>query len=336
MPPGAGSIPGAVPPGMPQQGGQQPQMSPQLMQLIQQMAAMGRNGDDQVAHLTTGEIAVPPQVQTPKVLATLNQAFDKSGVKMDQFTAGSPQSSHNPLTGAQEYNFMSAFLPIALGLAGSMIMPGIGTALGSSLGGATMGAIGGGLGSGLGGLLAGQSPTQALLSGAGAGLGGYALGSLGSGAGEAVSPAASSAASNAANTTALAGEPFVPSAELLGGMNSADAAATAAGATNAAKAATTVDGPMNLWGMLPHNINPLTSIGSAVGGQVGSMIGAPPKKQSGDGMPAGFHDRFPAVGDLPSWQQSLGQTTYNGPSPNFSGYNPLSSDPTQSTGYKFY
>jgi hypothetical protein len=32
-----------------------------------------------MAHMTPGEIAVPPQVQTPDVLTTLNKAFTEAG-----------------------------------------------------------------------------------------------------------------------------------------------------------------------------------------------------------------------------------------------------------------
>jgi len=141
----------------------------------QEMAALGRFGDQIVAHLTPGEIEVPPEVQSPKVLATLKTAFNKNHVDISQFTAGSQNSSHNPNTGAPEYSFWSALLPI-LGATGGFF-------LGGPMGAAAGGALGGGIGGGVvdkGGLQGGL--LGAALGGAGGYFGGEFLpGLLGGG-----------------------------------------------------------------------------------------------------------------------------------------------------------
>ena len=85
-------------------------------------AARGRGGDAMVAHMTPGEIAVPPQVQTPDVLATLNRAFSQAGANPTSFQAGNPDEKINPETGLPEFNFMDILLPAALGLAGSAFL----------------------------------------------------------------------------------------------------------------------------------------------------------------------------------------------------------------------
>lgn len=129
-----------------------------------EFARLGRFGDTYIAHLTPGEIAVPPQVQTPQLLQMLEQAFNAAHVDVKQFTVGSQKSSINPQTGAPEYNFLSALLPIAGSLIGNLIAPGVG------------GAIGGALGGGAGGLLGGGGVGGALLGAGLGGLGGYASG----------------------------------------------------------------------------------------------------------------------------------------------------------------
>lgn len=143
--------------GAPPQPGQQ-HMTPA------EMAAKGRFGDQIVGHLTPGEVQVPPQVQTPQLMHMLQQAFAKAGVSPAQFTAGSPDSSHNPATGAPEYSLLAALLPILGGAAGSFI-PGIGTGIGAALGGAAGGAAGG--------LIDHTGAAGTALSALGGGLGGY-------------------------------------------------------------------------------------------------------------------------------------------------------------------
>lgn len=306
-----GSAPPSPPQGTPQQGdgGIPPQILQMLMaqlqqQAPQQIASAGRGGDNLIAHLTPGEMMVPPQVQTHKVLATLDKAYKEKGVKPQQFTAGSPASSVNPKTGVPEYNFMSAFLPAALGVAGAAAAPFTG---GASLGlsSAALAALGGGLGTAAGGLIEGQSPTQAALSGLGAGAGGYMLSGAGGQLGNLLGKGGSSAGSAAADQQ----------------LSNVLTAPTQAAASSAATSAPSVLGSQAL-----GSFNPISAAGSAAGGYMGNKLGAPTAGNSPN-YPAGFNDPMPAVGSLGSAQQQLGMTNSMQPTPNFAGYNPAVNNP---------
>jgi len=352
MPPqGAGAPPMPVPPpqqgmapqqGMPPQGQQQPpmgnQVNPQIQALFMQMmkqqqmkqaeqglAAQGRNGDTALAHMTPGEIAVPPEVQTPKVLATLKKEFENKGAHVQQAQVGNPASSTNPSTGLPEYNFMSMFLPAALGIAGSLAAPGIGTALGVNLGSAAAAsAIGGGIGSAAGGLATGQTPLQAGLSGLGGAAGSYIGGGGLAGGGGAAAGTPPQSAINAAVQS--------------GNMSALQTAypnwnpASAGGAVGSASSMGPYQNTMgNLWGNLPGaqqgaSINPMAALGGGVGSWLGGQLGAP-AKPVGPQYPPGFNTPLTPASQLPSFQQQLGYNTYNGPTPNFTGYNPATNNP---------
>lgn len=204
-PPGAGAPSpgmGGPPPAMAPQGA--PQAAPQRRYTPQEMAALGRYGDKVIAHLTPGEIEVPPQVQTPKLLVELRKAFTKAGVSPAQFTAGSPQSSTNPQTGVPEYNFLSALMPMLAGGAASIFAPELLPGMSPWLAGALGGAAAGGLGSSLTG---GNFLNGAMLGGLSGGLGGAAgLGGLmsnGAPAPLAMSPESAAAAQAAPNQTSF-------------------------------------------------------------------------------------------------------------------------------------
>ncbi len=99
------------------------------------MAAQGRYGDTELLHVRPDELAG---------LASIGQL------------------TVNPDTGLPEAFSFRSLLPAVGAIAGSILLPGAGTALGSGL---MAGAIGSGVGSFVGGLAAGQSPTQALIGG---------------------------------------------------------------------------------------------------------------------------------------------------------------------------
>lgn len=290
----------------PQQGGQ-PQPQGQNRFTPQELGALGRMGDTTVAHLTPGEIAVPPQVQTPKVLATLKHAFHQKGAQPQNFVAGSPTSSHNPSTGMPEYNFWSSILPIALGGLGSMFLgPEVAALMGTSaLGGS---AIAGGLGTTLGGLIGGQDPLQAGLTGLGSGAGGYALGSLFGPA----SNAASSAANSTADSTRASAAQINPMSGGMSQVPSQSAAFQDVAAGDAIPGLTT-----------GQRVG--SGIGSAIGGNLAQSIFTP--NATGTSSLPGFNTPYKNASQLPSWQQQLGQNSYNGPRANFTGYNPSSNYP---------
>ena len=137
------------------------------------MAMNGRFGDTELVHMSKPEI---------RGLASLGEL------------------TFNPDTGLPEAFSLKAALPIIGGIAGSMIMPGIGSALGSgamgSLLSGTSGAmIGSALGSFGGGLLAGQPFGQAALGGLMAGATSGIFGGAFGGGGEAVTSGAANAGS---------------------------------------------------------------------------------------------------------------------------------------------
>lgn len=326
-PQGGSSMPqGSMPPspqGSPPQGagGIPPQILQMLMaqaqkQAPQQLASQGVNGDSLIAHLTPGEMMVPPEIQTPKVLATLDKAYKEKHVKPQQFQAGNPASSMNPKTGVPEYNFMSAFLPAALGVAGAAAAPFTG---GASLGLSplALGAIGGGLGSAAGGLLTGQTPTQAAVTGLGSAggsmLGGGALSSIGgagatgAGAGETISPQLAAADSSLTN----------PISQAAGSAANPAAGATPAFGDNAFG---------NIMQKYLPGSTPMSAAGGALGGYIGGQLGAPPKS-NGPNYPAGFNTPMPAPGSLGSAQQLLGQNNSPQPLPTFTNYNPATNSP---------
>lgn len=67
------------------------------------LAAMGRGGDTEIAHLTLGEIILPAALQTPEVMRALRLAAARAGISLDRFRLGMPQNSVNPNSGVAEF-----------------------------------------------------------------------------------------------------------------------------------------------------------------------------------------------------------------------------------------
>jgi len=302
-------------PGMPQQQGAQ-RLTPQ------EMAKLGRFGDQVVGHLSPGEITVPPELQTPKVLAVLNHAFSQVGVSPQTFTAGSPQNVHNPVTGAPEFSLLAALLPV-LGAIGGSFIPGIGTAAGMAVGGALGGAAGG---------LIDKNPSEAALGALGGGVGGYLGGSgglsslFGSGANAATGAAATGAATDAATTApfgaatgagAAAGQDAL-AARLASGDNPAGILNVPGSVTSTAAAA----GPS--WGQ--RLMGALYAGGGAGVGQ--SLAPQTPV----DNTPPGFNNPMPPLNR--QFGQLLGSNQSN--VPNFTNYNPYTSVMGPNPGYSFF
>ena len=110
------------------------------------MAMQGTGGDNTLVHMSKAELPY---------LNTLARAAGH--------TNGLPI---NPKTGLPEANILKSILPIAGGILGTMLLPGVGTALGTSLFSGAVGAgLAGGLGTFGGGLLAGKSLKDAAIGG---------------------------------------------------------------------------------------------------------------------------------------------------------------------------
>jgi hypothetical protein len=103
------------------------------MRNVNNMAAMGRGGDTMMAHVTPGEIMVPPQVQTPELVAAITRAIQQAGGNPQEYIAG--QGSINPYTGQEEFFFKKIFKAIGKFLpALSSLIPGVGPIVSPILG----------------------------------------------------------------------------------------------------------------------------------------------------------------------------------------------------------
>ena len=110
------------------------------------MAGMGRNGDSELVHMKTGEIAVSPDLleENPRLANELTQAFDRSNVDMDRYTVGSEANSINPMTGQREFflkklvkgikKIFKAVAPMIIPVALNFFAPGLGTVASGALG----------------------------------------------------------------------------------------------------------------------------------------------------------------------------------------------------------
>ena len=143
-----------------------------MVEVGNRMAQMGRNGDDQLVHMRTGEIAVSPELlkENPQLAGQLSKAFERSNVDMDRYVVGSEANSINPMTGQREFflkklikgikKVFKKIAPIIIPIGLNMLMPGLG-AVGS-----------GALGAGITTLVQGGSFKDALKSAAFGGLAG--------------------------------------------------------------------------------------------------------------------------------------------------------------------
>lgn len=110
------------------------------------MAGMGRNGDSELVHMKTGEIAVSPELleENPRLASELTNAFQRSNVDMDRYTVGSAANSINPITGQREFflkklvkgikKLFKAVAPILIPMAINFFAPGLGTVASGALG----------------------------------------------------------------------------------------------------------------------------------------------------------------------------------------------------------
>ena len=150
------------------------------------LAAHGRKGDTEIAHVTPGEIVVPRDIieQNPQLRDIIAQAMSQYGADVNQFTVGHHMQSINPATGQPEFGFLGSIgdffkkilsNPITRTIASIAVaaIPGVGPALSAALSAGVQG---------IGTKLAGGSWGQALGAAAGSYLGGkvgFGSGTLG-------------------------------------------------------------------------------------------------------------------------------------------------------------
>ena len=130
------------------------------------MAEMGRFGDNNIAHVQTGEMVVPKSVldNNPSLKVGIQRAIAIEGNDPRRYTVGDPRNSINPMTGKPEFfDLKKLILPVL----GNILLPGIGSAIGGALG--LTGTAGNIVGSAITGALTsgltGGSPIQGALTG---------------------------------------------------------------------------------------------------------------------------------------------------------------------------
>ena len=79
----------------------------------QALAAQGRGGDTEIAHVALGELVIPELLQTPELIDALRRAAAESGIPFDRLRVGSRRNSINPETGAAEFGISTPEDPYA-------------------------------------------------------------------------------------------------------------------------------------------------------------------------------------------------------------------------------
>ena len=109
----------------------------------QGIASLGRGGDDQIGHLTTGEQVLPiPVAEDPTVQRVIRDSFAKNNLDADQYIVGHANNSINPYTEYAEFGIFKkigkAFRKVAqvVGTVVGLSFGPMGAAIGSTIGGA--------------------------------------------------------------------------------------------------------------------------------------------------------------------------------------------------------
>jgi hypothetical protein len=72
-----------------------------------ELAAQGRGGDTEIAHVALGELVVPRALQNPEVMAAIQQAAADHNVPLEMLSVGSARNRINPNTGSPEFGILS-------------------------------------------------------------------------------------------------------------------------------------------------------------------------------------------------------------------------------------
>jgi len=91
----------------------------QFSDVAKEMAAKGREGDDVIAHLQTGELVIPKQLldENPEMKETLFAFLEGQGIEdPERYVVGTDANSINPETGVPEFFFKKVFRKIVSGV----------------------------------------------------------------------------------------------------------------------------------------------------------------------------------------------------------------------------
>jgi len=147
----------------------------QFPALAKRMAAYGRNGDDSVAHVQTGELVIPAALlaQDPALKEGLFQRLRDMGIEdPERYVVGSEANSINPETGMPEFFFKKLWKGIKNAVKGVVkVIKKVATVVLPIVGSMVFGPIyGAALGSGIATLINGGSFKDALKSAAFSGI----------------------------------------------------------------------------------------------------------------------------------------------------------------------
>ena len=165
-----------------------------LAELAAQIAAAGRGPDTTLAHLTPGEVVLPPEMMESEQFETaVENRFRELDLNPEQYVVGMGIASLNPQTGLEEFGFFKKLgksikkiakkiAPIAGPLAN--FIPGVGPIVAGAIGAATNVVGGKGLKGAISGALGGYGTGKLIggigsLGGSAAGKGGSFLGKVG-------------------------------------------------------------------------------------------------------------------------------------------------------------
>ena len=118
-----------------------------LAELAAQIAAAGRGPDTTLAHLTPGEVVLPPEMmESPSFETAVENRFRELDLNPEQYVVGMGIASLNPDTGLEEFGFFKKLgksikklakkiAPVAGPLAN--FIPGVGPIVAGAIGAAT-------------------------------------------------------------------------------------------------------------------------------------------------------------------------------------------------------
>ena len=151
----------------------------------EQLAEFGREEDDRIAHVATGETVIPMAVfeEDPALKEALFARMRDMGIEPERYVVGNELNSINPVTGQPEFFLKKLFKGVKKAVKGVIkVFKTVAPIVLSIAGFMALGPIGAGLGSGIGTLIQGgnlkDAFKSALISGVTAGIGqGIASGS---------------------------------------------------------------------------------------------------------------------------------------------------------------